>query len=93
MMARDARVRVYTAGLRSFCTAAKVLPENKGVGWEEIRFDTDPEGRRETEALTGRPRAPRALINARPVGGYQGLGILDMTGELGGLLAGACPSP
>ena len=89
MTAQGARVLMYTAGLCSFCTAAKALLQNKGITWEEVRVDTDPDRRRKMETLTGRRTVPQILIDGRPVGGYQDLRILDMAGELDGLLAGA----
>jgi glutaredoxin 3 len=83
-----AEVVIYTAPLCSFCTAAKVLLERKGVVWREIRVDQAPEERRaEMEALSGRRTVPQIFIDGRPVGGYQDLRALDLAGELDALLA------
>jgi len=82
-----AEVVIYTAPLCSFCTAAKVLLERKGVVWREIRVDQAPERRAEMEALTGRRTVPQIFIDGRPVGGYQDLRALDLAGELDALLA------
>ena len=88
MSTQQAEVIVYTAPLCSFCTAAKVLLERKGVAWREIRVDEAPELRAEMEALSGRRTVPQVFIDGRPVGGYQDLRALDLAGQLDTLLAG-----
>lgn len=81
------RVVMYATGLCSFCTAARALLERRGVAWEEIRVDADPERRREMEALSGQRTVPQVFIDGRPVGGYQDLRALELAGELDALLA------
>lgn len=78
---------IYTAPLCSFCTAAKVLLERKGVAWTEIRVDGAPDVRAQMEALSGRRTVPQIFIDGRPVGGYENLRALDLGGELDALLA------
>ena len=79
---------IYTAPLCSFCTAAKVLLERKGVAWTEIRVDGAPDVRAQMEALSGRRTVPQIFIDGRPIGGYEDLRALEAGGELDALLAG-----
>ena len=78
---------IYTARLCSFCAAAKVLLERKGLAWTEIRVDGAPEVRAQMVALSGRRTVPQIFIDGRPVGGYEDLRALDLGGELDALLA------
>jgi glutaredoxin 3 len=65
---------------------ARQLLEQKGVGWEEIRVDKEPERRDEMEDRSGRYTVPQIFIGDFHVGGYDDMAALDRAGELDGLL-------
>jgi glutaredoxin 3 len=64
-----------------------MLLEGKGLPFEEISLDDDPEFRQHLFELTGRWTVPQILIDDEPIGGYTELWRLDKTGELDTKLA------
>jgi glutaredoxin 3 len=77
-----ARIRMYTTAWCGYCLRAKALLEQRGVEYEEISLDGDPNFRRKLEQLTGRWTVPQILIDGRPIGGFTELVVLDRAGEL-----------
>jgi glutaredoxin 3 len=64
-----------------------MLLEQRGLEFEEVRVDTDPEFRTKLEELTGGWTVPQIVIDGRPIGGYTELWQLDRAGELEALAA------
>lgn len=80
------KVVMYATGLCPYCMWARQLLEKKGVTWEEIRVDKEPERRDEMEDRSGRYTVPQIFIGDFHVGGYDDMAALDRAGELDGLL-------
>ena len=77
-----ARIRMYTTAWCGYCLRAKALLEERGLAYEEISLDGDPDFRRKLEQLTGRWTVPQILIDDRPIGGFTELVVLDRAGDL-----------
>ncbi len=78
---------VYTRRLCSYCVAAKQLLTSKGVSFEEISLDNNPQLLQEVMAKAGQRTVPQIWIGARHVGGFTDLLALDRQGALDALLA------
>lgn len=84
-----ASITLYTTQLCGYCRAAKQLLMRKGLEFEEISVDWDPELRDTMmERSGGRRTVPQIFINERHVGGYQDLASLDRENKLTDWLEG-----
>jgi glutaredoxin 3 len=81
------RIQMYTTRWCGYCVRAKALLDGKGVAYEEIMLDDDPEFRRKLQELTGGWTVPQILIDGTPIGGYTELWRLDTSGQLDARLA------
>ena len=80
-------VVMYSSRFCPYCHAAKRLLEARGVAFEEIDVDFDPERRGEMMARAGgRHTVPQIFIGERHVGGCDELYALERAGELAPLL-------
>jgi glutaredoxin 3 len=76
-------IQMYTTAVCPYCIAAKNLFKSKGLEWQEIRIDTDPERMREMLARSnGRRTVPQIFINDTHVGGFDDLAAADRSGQL-----------
>ena len=75
---------MYTTRWCGYCVRAKALLEDRGLAYEEISLDDDPQFRRKLHELTGGWTVPQILIDERPIGGYAELWRLDHLGVLDG---------
>jgi glutaredoxin 3 len=66
---------------------AKALLDAKGLEYEEVELDEDPEFRAKLLELTGGWTVPQIVVDGRPIGGYAELWRLDRDGRLEELLA------
>jgi glutaredoxin 3 len=82
-----ARIQMYTTRWCGYCVRAKTLLESRGLSFEEISLDDDPDFRRRLLDLTGGWTVPQIVIDGRPIGGYTELWQLDRSGELEHLAA------
>ncbi|MGI5308412.1 glutaredoxin 3 [Rheinheimera sp. WS51] len=81
------KVVIYTKAYCPYCMQAAMLLQNKGVSYEEIRIDQQPERRPEMiEKANGRTTVPQIFINDFHVGGCDDLMALDAAGDLAALL-------
>ena len=78
---------MYTTAWCGYCVRAKMLLEGRGLDFEEVRVDSDPDFRTKLEELTGGWTVPQIVIDGRPIGGYTELWHLDRAGELEQLAA------
>ena len=78
---------MYTTAWCGFCVRAKMLLEQRGLPFEEIRVDDDPDFRSKLEEMTGSWTVPQILIDGKPIGGFSELWQLDREGELQKLAA------
>ncbi|MBA3519774.1 MAG: glutaredoxin 3 [Rhizobiales bacterium] len=81
------RVTIYTRQFCGYCTAAKKLLRDKGVGFEEIDATVAPDKRKEMIDRSGRFTFPQIFIGSHHVGGCDDLFELQARGELDTLLA------
>jgi glutaredoxin 3 len=77
-----AQIRIYTTRWCGYCYRAKALLDQRGVPYEEIALDDDPEFRRTLQRVTGGWTVPQILIDNEPIGGYAELWQLDRSGLL-----------
>ena len=78
-----ARVRMYTTTVCPFCVQAKRLLRERGIPYDEINVEEDPDLL--TEMVTrasGRRTVPQIFIDDAHVGGYTELQALDDRGGL-----------
>ena len=82
------RIVVYSTRHCGGCARAKALLASRGLEFEEILVDADPEARRRMESLSGRRSVPQVFVGPRHVGGFDALRALDASGALDALAAG-----
>jgi glutaredoxin 3 len=85
-MTDQPKVVVYTGAFCPYCSAAKNLLNKKGVVFEELRVDKEPELRDEMEARSRRSSVPQIFIGEHHVGGFDDMAELNRKGELDRLL-------
>jgi glutaredoxin 3 len=78
---------MYTTAWCGYCVRAKALLEQRGLPFEEVRVDDDPNFRTRLEELTGSWTVPQIVIDGAPIGGFSELWQLDRSGELERLAA------
>lgn len=82
-------VTLYGTRFCPYCVAARRLLHSKGVAFEDIPVDGDPELRRRMTAMAGGVHTvPQIWVGECHVGGYTDLAALDRRGELDRLLEG-----
>ncbi len=82
-----AKIEIYTTAWCGYCERAKALLKQRGIPYEEIRVDEQPDFRAKLQELTGGWTVPQIIIDDRPIGGYSELWALDKSGRLQELLA------
>jgi glutaredoxin 3 len=82
-----AQVVVYSSDFCPYCRRAKALLQSKGVVFEEICVDGQPEVRAEMAARAGRRSVPQIWLGEQHIGGCDDLHALEDSGELDRLLA------
>lgn len=80
-------VIVYSSGLCPYCTMAKQFLVRKGIEFEEIRIDMEPEKRQEMMEKSRQRTVPQIFINNNAIGGYTDLIALENSNRLDSLLA------
>ena len=81
-----ASVVVYSSDWCPYCIRAKQLLAKKGVAFEEIRVDGQPELRAEMTRKAKRTSVPQIWIGDTHVGGCDDLYALERAGKLDALL-------
>lgn len=80
-------IEIYTTPFCPYCSSAKQLLTQKGVGFKEIGVAGLPEKRAEmVERAGGRTTVPQIFIGETHVGGCDDLYALDEAGQLDPLL-------
>ena len=77
-----AKIELYTTAWCGYCVRAKQLLQQRGLDFEEIRVDEDPEFRATLLERFGGWTVPQIVIDGKPIGGYSELWQLDRAGEL-----------
>ncbi len=80
------KVQIYTTNYCPYCIRAKHLLENKGVEYEEINLDKNPEKKLETMQKLNWRTVPIILIGGELIGGYDQLASLERSNKLDALL-------
>ena len=81
------QVTIYTKAYCPYCVRAKSVLDNKGVSYQEIRIDEQPELRPEMiERAADRTTVPQIFIGGRHIGGCDDMLALDASGKLDPLL-------
>lgn len=81
------KIRIYGTNTCAWCGAARMFLKRKGLDYDDILVNTDPERSAEMESLSGRRSVPQIFVGERSVGGYEELVTLDESGELDRLIA------
>lgn len=84
-------ITIYTTRFCGYCQRARQLLQSKGVAFNEIPVDNDPERRREMTQRSHRFTVPQIWIGETHVGGCDDLYALERSGELDALLAASQP--
>ncbi len=80
------KVQIYTNSNCPYCIRAKQLLDSKGVDYDEVNLDKDPELKLETMKKLNWRTVPIILIGDELIGGYDQLVSLERAKKLDGLL-------
>ncbi len=81
-----AKVVIYSKTYCPFCVRAKNLLDGKGVKYEEIMVDSDPQLFADLKQKSGMLTVPQIFIDDQLIGGFTELAALDEKGELDPIL-------
>ena len=81
-------VTLYTTRFCPYCIAARRLLTAKGVAFEDIPVDNDPELRQAMSKRAGQRTVPQIWVGETHVGGFTELAALEERGELDPLIRG-----
>ena len=82
-----AQLKVFSTGICPICDKTKQLLNKWGIAYDEVRIDTDIEGRREfIEKTNGARTVPQITIHDKWIGGFSELTELHMDGALAKLM-------
>ncbi|PTS82086.1 glutaredoxin 3 [Pseudomonas sp. HMWF032] len=79
-------VVIYSSDWCPYCIRAKQLLSHKGVAFNELKVDGQPDVRAEMTRKAGRTSVPQIWIGDRHVGGCDDLYALERAGKLDALL-------
>lgn len=80
------KIVIYSGRFCGYCTAAERLLQSKGVTYETIKVDEDPDIFDHMIEITGRRTIPQIFIDDYHVGGFDDLSALNQSGKLDELL-------
>lgn len=81
-----AKVTLYSSRFCPYCTHARRLLEAKGIAYDDLRIDQDPDLQIQLESKSQRRSVPQIFIGDYHVGGFEELCQLDKSGKLDALL-------
>ncbi|MEZ5463827.1 MAG: glutaredoxin 3 [Lysobacteraceae bacterium] len=79
-------VTVYTSAFCGYCVAAKNFLRQRGLDFQEIRVDLDPQARQRMVETARRTSVPQIFVGEHHVGGFEDLVELERAGGLTPLL-------
>ena len=82
-----AEVIIYTRQMCSYCSAAKALLKQKGVGFTEHDASFNADLRAEMMQKSGRNTFPQIFIGGKHIGGFDDMNALNRAGSLDALLS------
>jgi glutaredoxin 3 len=80
------KVQIYTSSYCPYCIRAKQLLDSKGVEYDEVNLDKNPEKKLETMQMLNWRTVPIILIDDELIGGYDQLVSLERSKKLDELL-------
>lgn len=80
------QIIIYSTAICPYCVRAKQLLDRKGLSYQEIRIDLQPELKDEMMRLTNRRSVPQIIVNGQAIGGCDDLYALEKAGEFDKLL-------
>jgi glutaredoxin 3 len=80
-------VTVYSTNWCPWCDRAKALLKTRGIEFNDVNIETQPDFRQKLLDLTGGWTVPQIVIGEKPIGGFTELRALDSSGELAKLVA------
>lgn len=80
------KITVYSTQVCPYCVSAKKLLEMKGLEYQEIMIDKNPEQREIMMQKAQRTSVPQIFIDDFHVGGFDDLNALNQSGELDKIL-------
>lgn len=80
------QVVLYGTRFCPFCTAARRLLTTKGINYQDVALDTDPQLRSEIMERSSRNTVPQIWVGDVHVGGYTDLLEFDVQGTLDSLI-------
>jgi glutaredoxin 3 len=80
------KVQIYTSNYCPYCIRAKQLLDSKGVEYNEVNLDKNPEKKLETMQMFNWRTVPIILIGDELIGGYDQLVSLERSKKLDELL-------
>ncbi|HEY6131714.1 MAG TPA: glutaredoxin 3 [Halioglobus sp.] len=86
-------VTLYTTRFCPYCIQARRLLDSKGVAYQDIAVDGNPDLRREMMVRSGRDTVPQIWIGERHIGGCDDMLLLERQGRLDELLERASAAP
>ena len=81
-----AKVTLYSSRFCPYCIHARRLLEAKGIAYDDLRIDQDPDLQIQLESKSQRRSVPQIFIGDYHVGGFEELCQLDKSGKLDALL-------
>lgn len=82
------KITIYTTAICPYCVSAKNFLKSKGLGWTEVRIDTDPTERERMMARARRTSVPQIFVGDVHVGGFDDMMALHRAGKFEPLLSG-----
>ena len=86
-------VTMYTTQFCPYCVRARNLLDRKGIAYQDIAVDHDPQLRREMMTRSGRNTVPQIWIGEQHIGGCDEMMSLERQGHLDELLAQVGSAP
>ena len=80
------KVQIYTSSYCPYCIRAKRLLDSKGVEYNEVNLDKNPEKKLETMQMLNWRTVPIIVIGDELIGGYDQLVSLERSKKLDELL-------
>jgi glutaredoxin 3 len=81
-MSQHVHIRVYSTLICPYCIRAKALLKSRGIQYEEIDVTGDSSARAWLVQATGRRTVPQIFFGDEPIGGFDELRAMDVSGEL-----------
>jgi glutaredoxin 3 len=80
------RIRIYGSEYCGYCIAARMLLDRKGLAYEDIPVGADGDSRKIMENESGGRTIPQIFVDDVPIGGFDELNAMNMSGELDRML-------